>query len=244
MSARRSSVRREDAGRGRDRTGAAPRRWRAGARGPGAPAPGSSRRSTVARRRGRGRMDHLRGPVGAGLERAAEGLVAGEHLVEGALQRGDVERAGDPEGGGDVVEGAARLPLVEEPQALLREGERERRRRAARERAAGASPRRRSGRSGCARRAGRGWAPRRGRGWAARRRRCRGRGRRAGWPAASGRPTGRSRRVRPPSRCAAAAPRAWPATPRCGCGARRTPACRWRRRPGRAAPCDPPCRCW
>ncbi|CAM3290567.1 hypothetical protein COSO111634_10390 [Corallococcus soli] len=46
-------------------------------------------------------------------------------LREGALQGGEVQHAAQSHGGGDVVERVARLEFVEEPQALLRERQRQ-----------------------------------------------------------------------------------------------------------------------
>ena len=91
----------------------------------------------LARRRGQGAEvghgqghrqgggDHLlRAPLGGG-EGGAQGLVAGDDGVQGPLQGGDVQGPGEPEGGRDGVDGGAGGQLVEEPQALLGEGERE-----------------------------------------------------------------------------------------------------------------------
>src|SRR5204862_61727 len=57
----------------------------------------------------------------AGAEGGAERLVAADDLVEDPAERRDVERAVDAEGQRDVVQRAARLELVEEPEPLLRE---------------------------------------------------------------------------------------------------------------------------
>ena len=48
------------------------------------------------------------------------------HLAEAPLERRGVERAGETNRRGDVVEGIARLELIEEPQPLLGKGQRER----------------------------------------------------------------------------------------------------------------------
>ncbi len=61
--------------------------------------------------------------IGAGDEAGAQGLVATDQLVEGAGEGVGVQLPVDLEGGGDVVEGAVGLEPVEEPQALLGEGE-------------------------------------------------------------------------------------------------------------------------
>ena len=45
-------------------------------------------------------------------------------LVEAALERGGVERAGQAHGGGEAIGAVARRELVEEPQSLLIVGER------------------------------------------------------------------------------------------------------------------------
>ena len=50
-------------------------------------------------------------------------MVSKEDGVESALERGGVERAADAVGVVDVVEGAVGDELVEEPEALLGEGE-------------------------------------------------------------------------------------------------------------------------
>jgi hypothetical protein len=50
--------------------------------------------------------------------------VAADDLGEGALEGGVVEEAGEADGGGDVVGGAEGLELIDEPEALLGEGER------------------------------------------------------------------------------------------------------------------------
>src|SRR5439155_16925931 len=66
--------------------------------------------------------DDLAGDAGVGDEGGAEGLVAADDLVEGAVEGRAVERAFEPDGGGDVVAGAAGIDLVEEPEPLLGEG--------------------------------------------------------------------------------------------------------------------------
>jgi hypothetical protein len=70
-------------------------------------------------------FDHLhRLPVHAD-ETSSESLVAGDDLIEAACQRRDVQLAAQTHRRRDVVKGAARLQLVEEPEALLRERERQ-----------------------------------------------------------------------------------------------------------------------
>ena len=54
-------------------------------------------------------------------KRGAQRLVAAHDLVEGALEGGRVERPVELDGERDVVERAARLELVEEPEPLLGE---------------------------------------------------------------------------------------------------------------------------
>ena len=60
-------------------------------------------------------------------EGGAQGLVAAHDLVQAAPQGGTSSAPGRREGAGDVVGGAAGVELVEEPQPLLGEGERQRR---------------------------------------------------------------------------------------------------------------------
>ncbi len=71
------------------------------------------------------RVDVLHGRLALFTEGGAQRLVTVDELLEGASQRLLVQRAVHPDRGGDVVEGAARLQPVEEPQALLREGQRQ-----------------------------------------------------------------------------------------------------------------------
>ncbi len=70
--------------------------------------------------------DELHGLAVSGGHRGAQRLVALDEDVEAALQHGHVQRPLQPEGGGDVVDGACGLKLLEEPQALLGEGQRRR----------------------------------------------------------------------------------------------------------------------
>jgi hypothetical protein len=72
---------------------------------------------------GRRRVDDLHRPALARLEGGAQRLVAAHQRAEGALQRGGVHLALQPQGVRDVVERAARLVLVQEPQPLLRGGQ-------------------------------------------------------------------------------------------------------------------------
>ncbi len=66
-------------------------------------------------------------------EAGAQDLVPAHHLGQRALERGRVERPGEPECHRHVVERAARVHLLEEPEPLL--GERQRQRAGARDRA-------------------------------------------------------------------------------------------------------------
>ncbi len=71
------------------------------------------------------RVDALDGlAILHGVEAGAEHLMATDELLEGAGEGLAVQGAVDAHGEGDVVEGAAGLELVEEPDALLREGQR------------------------------------------------------------------------------------------------------------------------
>src|SRR6202035_309786 len=72
----------------------------------------------------RPRSDHLHRPAVHQGEGGAQGLVAADDLVESQLQRLEVERPDEAEGDVDVVGGAAGTELSQEPEALLREGER------------------------------------------------------------------------------------------------------------------------
>ncbi len=71
-------------------------------------------------------MDALEGVARVGMEGGAQRLVTAHQLGEGPLQGAHVQRALQPQGHGDAVEGAARLELVQEPQPLLGEGHRRR----------------------------------------------------------------------------------------------------------------------
>ena len=72
------------------------------------------------------RADDLKGLSVLGRERRPQGLVARHDRVEGARQRRHVELARQPERERQVVVGLARIELIEEPEALLGEGERRR----------------------------------------------------------------------------------------------------------------------
>ena len=69
------------------------------------------------------RRDPLRGEPVLLDETGAQGLVTADDLAEGGGERRGIEPAAQPHGGGHVVEGALRLQAVEEPEALLGEGE-------------------------------------------------------------------------------------------------------------------------
>ncbi len=76
---------------------------------------------------GRGWVDDLDGrPVRARAEVGAQRLVTPHQLREAALEKGDVQVSLQPDQEGHVVRAAPRLELVQEPQALLGEGERQR----------------------------------------------------------------------------------------------------------------------
>jgi hypothetical protein len=73
---------------------------------------------------GRGRIDHLDRMAVADLEAGAQGFVAPADGVEAPAEDLRVQLAGEAEGAGDVVGRAVRLELVDQPEALL--GERQR----------------------------------------------------------------------------------------------------------------------
>ena len=88
---------------------------------------GRRARSTTGSAQRRGRVDELHGLPVAWRERGAQRLVARDELLEGALAAPRTSSAPSSRSAdGDVVGGAAGLELVEEPQALLREGQRQR----------------------------------------------------------------------------------------------------------------------
>ena len=85
---------------------------------------GGERGEVVDREAGAGGLvNHGDGLASVGAEGAAEDLVAEDDLVERAAERGGVEAPEEAEGEGHDVGGVAGLELVEEPKALLREGE-------------------------------------------------------------------------------------------------------------------------
>ncbi|GMU01719.1 hypothetical protein KH5H1_58390 [Corallococcus caeni] len=59
-----------------------------------------------------------------GRERGAQDFMAPHQGLEGPLQRGGIQRSVEHQDAGHVVEGAAGLELIQEPQPLLRVGER------------------------------------------------------------------------------------------------------------------------
>ena len=69
--------------------------------------------------------DDLRGRALSTHEVRAERLVAPNDLSEAPLQRRDVEVSGEARRRTDVVGGPGAFELVEEPQSLLREGQRQ-----------------------------------------------------------------------------------------------------------------------
>src|SRR6185295_13016926 len=71
-------------------------------------------------------MDHLHRTLGAGGERGAQGLVAADDLAQARLQSGHLQPPLNLNGGWNVVQRAPRLQPVEEPETLLREGDRQR----------------------------------------------------------------------------------------------------------------------
>jgi hypothetical protein len=84
---------------------------------------GLRERGEIVQREGelQGRGDQLAGlPVEEG-EGSAEGFVAVDDLIEAGGDGVDLEGPVEFEGGGNVVGGAARLELVQEPEPLLRE---------------------------------------------------------------------------------------------------------------------------
>ena len=66
--------------------------------------------------------DLLRAAFDSG-EGGAEQLVAGDQLRQAGFERWSIERAVEPSGDGDVVEGVIRFELIEEPESLLSRGE-------------------------------------------------------------------------------------------------------------------------
>ncbi len=74
-----------------------------------------------------GRMDHLQDLPGVLAQGRAQGFVAPDQRLETAPQRFGIQAALQAQGRGDVVGGAARLQLPEDPLALLGIGQRRRR---------------------------------------------------------------------------------------------------------------------
>ncbi|GMU10017.1 hypothetical protein ASNO1_62710 [Corallococcus caeni] len=72
-----------------------------------------------------GRVDVLDGLARVRVEGGAQGLVTVDERVEGSLQGGDVSRTLQAQRVRHVVRGRSGLELIEEPQALLREGQRQ-----------------------------------------------------------------------------------------------------------------------
>ncbi|GMU01716.1 hypothetical protein KH5H1_58360 [Corallococcus caeni] len=70
-------------------------------------------------------MHPLKGLSVLHREGGAQGFVAGDDELQGAAQRLHVQRAVQPQRGGDVVVTAARTELLHHPQPLLREGQRQ-----------------------------------------------------------------------------------------------------------------------
>ncbi|CAG9184424.1 hypothetical protein CURE108131_25475 [Cupriavidus respiraculi] len=73
---------------------------------------------------GRRRMDALHGGLALLVEGRAQAFVAGDQRVEGLAQRRVVQRAAQSHGARNVVQAGVRVHLPQEPQALLRVGQR------------------------------------------------------------------------------------------------------------------------
>ena len=175
-------------------------------------------------------------------EGRAQRLVPRHDRPHRGRQRLGVERPGEPPGAGDVVGGVAGREAVEEPEPLLREGERDRDiGRPARDAVLGGRAAA-QGRLDGAREAGERPAPRRAPPAAPRRRRRRAPATAPGSPGASGRRDGRSGRRRRRAARPRPAPRCRPAAPPAACAARRSPPPCPLRAPARAARADRPCR--
>jgi hypothetical protein len=82
--------------------------------------------STTVRTHGHLGLDDLRGAAAFAREACAQRLVAACDGGERALEGAQIRLARDADGGGHVVERVVGLELIEEPQALLGEGERQR----------------------------------------------------------------------------------------------------------------------
>ncbi|CAM3772964.1 hypothetical protein COSO111634_25170 [Corallococcus soli] len=76
--------------------------------------------------KGRGRRDHLEGVAGFSREGGAQHFVTAHEFREAARQGGRVQRAFQAQRRGHVVQRAVGDELIQEPQALLREGQRQR----------------------------------------------------------------------------------------------------------------------
>ncbi len=74
----------------------------------------------------RGGVNDLDGLAAVLREGGPQRLVALDERAEAVLQGRDIQHSGDLEGDGNVVGGIAWLELVDEPQALLGEGQRRR----------------------------------------------------------------------------------------------------------------------
>src|SRR5581483_9148172 len=70
-------------------------------------------------------MNQLYRATVVGWERSAEDLVASDDLVDAGLERFPVEQAPHAQRESDVVGGAPRLELIQEPQPALLKGQRE-----------------------------------------------------------------------------------------------------------------------
>ncbi len=70
------------------------------------------------------RRDHLYGLAATGADRGAQGLVSRDQRIERALQQRHVETATQPQRQPHRVGGTRALELIEEPEPLLREGDR------------------------------------------------------------------------------------------------------------------------
>ena len=96
------------------------------AAGHGFPPPGRQRRQVQPRQQGAHRPRNLLGrpPVQRGESRPQD-LVPADHLAERRFQGHGVERTREPHGERDVVDRALRVELVQEPEPVLGEGQRQ-----------------------------------------------------------------------------------------------------------------------
>jgi hypothetical protein len=76
-------------------------------------------------REGRRRRDQLAGLTAIGGERGAQRFVAGDDRIQRSLERFEVQRAGEMQDERDAVQRRIRLELVQEPEPLLSERERD-----------------------------------------------------------------------------------------------------------------------